>query len=398
MATFAITVDVSPLATALELYYTHVLPDGTISAPSQKYTGVGVNGFIALPAPIPHPPGYTFNINNVILNDNTVYNFEVKQYCQDSTIEYSPIDEDHYRTNCVDLLLNVGGFNYNDSEYPIVGTWAPAAGNFDPNNYSIQDYTLHVKYTISVPGGPGIPPVQNTIIDSINVGAIPATIPGGGYAYYITSNDLTYPITYGSLYDVAISFNIILSNGNTIEVTCPYKPIQIPYLKTYKIHGAEGWVVDWIDENNIHQRSCSAVPPPNPGTNIPGNPCEDPWILVHHRYDAKGVSASTPYYPVCGYCTNKAVIFPAPYNFMYLPNPTVYDSDKVNCYPVKAGTTSNPSGAPCNNCGDNGLGNNYLPSWGATHHFIGDGYVTIQGVIPPPACNITAICTNAPNW
>lgn len=392
MATFAITVDVSPLATALELYYTHVLPDGTISSPSQKYTGVGVNGFIALPA-TPHPPGYNYTINNVILNDNTVYNFEVKQFCVDGTVEYSPIDGDHYRTNCVDLLLNVGGFNYNDSEYPIVATWAPAAGNFDPNNYSIQDYTLHVKYVIAGIGTPGNPSGQTTVIDTINIGAVPATIPGGGYVYYITSNDLSYNLAYGEIYNVAISFNIVLSTGSLIEVTCPYKPVQLPYLRTYKVHGAEGWVVDWIDENNNHQRACGGA---DNAPNGPTRPCEAPWVLVHHRTNPGAQGSSNPLYPVCGYCVTPGVIFPVQYNFMYIANPTVYNSDRINCYPVTAGTKPNPSIAPCD-CGDV-VTNSIKPSWGASWELIGTGYVPISGVIPPTPCAINTVCIGAPNW
>ena len=178
MAIFSITVDVSTLATALELYYTYIKPDGTVSSPAQKYTGVGINGFIALP-PTPHAPGYTYTINNVSLNNNTVYNFEVKQFCVDGTTENSIIDEDHYRTNCVDLLLNIGAFNYQNQEYPIVATWAPGGSGFDPNNYSIQDYTLNVKYTIS-----GTP-----VTDTIVVPSVPATFPGTSYVYNILSDD-----------------------------------------------------------------------------------------------------------------------------------------------------------------------------------------------------------------
>ena len=393
MATFAITVDVSPLAIALELYYTHVLPDGTISSPSQKYTGVGVNGFIALPAPIPHPPGYTFNINNVILNNNTVYNFEVKQYCQDGTIEYSPIDEDHYRTNCVDLLLNVGGFDYQGQQYPIVATWAPGFFGFDPNNYSIQDYTLNVKYTVDVPAQQNNPGGQITVIDTIVVPSVPATIPGTGYVYNIVSDDLTYPLAYGETYEVAISFTVILSDGTIIDVNCPYKPITIPILRTYKIHGAEGWVVDWIDENNNHQRACGG---PDNAPNGPTRPCEAPWILVHHRTNPGAQGASNPLYPVCGYCVTPGVIFPVQYNFMYVPNPTVYNSDRVNCYPVTAGVKPNPSIAPCD-CGDV-VSNTIKPAWGASWELIGTGYVPISGVIPPAPCAINTVCIGAPNW
>jgi len=393
MATFSIIVDVSPLATAIELYYTHIKPDGTTSSPAQKYTGVGIGGFIALPA-TPHPPGYTYTINNVVLNNNTVYNFEVKQFCVDGTIEYSPIDEDHYRTNCVDLLLNLGGFNYQNEEYPIVTTWAPAGPGFDPNNYSIQDYTITIKYSIAVPVGPNNPNGLLGITDTITVPSVPATIPGSSYVYNIQSDDLSYPLEFGQLYEIGISFNIVLSTGSTIEVNCTPKTIQIPYLRTYKIHASEGWVVDWIDENNIHQRSCGGPDnAPNPGAN-----CEGPWLIVHHRYNpAGGTSASNPYHPICGYCVTPGVQFPNPYNFMYLPNPTVYNSDRINCYPVNAGAGANPSGTPCNNCGDTG-NNNRLPAWGAAWELIGNGYVTIPGTIAPPACNVNAVCTGAPNW
>lgn len=396
MATFIITVDVSPLAIALELYYTHVLPDGTISSPPQKYTGVGVNGFIALPAPIPHPPGYTFNINNVILNNNTVYNFEVKQYCQDGTIEYSPIDEDHYRTNCVDLLLNVGGFNYQDDEYPIVATWAPGFSGFDPLNYSIQDYTLHVKYTVAGIGTPGNPSGQTTVIDTIVVPSVPATIPGTGYVYNITSNDLTYSLEYGATYEIAISFTVILSDGTIIDVNCPYKSVTIPILRTFKIHAAEGWVVDWIDENNNHQRICKLS---TSGPNVTPNPivCETGWILVHHRTNPGAQGASNPLYPICGYCIGGGGVGTAgPYKPMYLPNPTIYGSDKVDCYPVTAGGTAPNTGIPCN-CGDSGS-NNYYPQWGATWELIGAGYITIAGTIALPSDNILSVCIGAPNW
>lgn len=392
MATFSITVDVSPLATAIELYYTHIKPDGTTSSPSQKYTGVGIGGFIALP-PTPHPIGYTYTINNVVLNNNTVYNFEVKQYCVDGTIEYSPIDGDHYRTNCVDLLLQIGGFNYQTGEYPIVTTWAPGGPGFDPNNYSIQDYTINIKYSTAVIGQQGGGGSVQTI-DTITLPSVPATIPGSSYVYGIESSDLTYPLEFGNIYEISISYNIVFSTGNTIEVNCAPKTIQIPYLRTYKIHGAEGWVVDWIDENNIHQRSCGG---PDNAPNGPTRPCEASWLLVHHRYNPTGgTSASNPFHPICGYCVTPGAIFPNPYNFMYVPNPTVYNSDRVNCYPVNAGSSPNPSVVPCN-CGDNGS-NNLLPGWGATWELIGDGYVSIPGILPPPACNITTVCTNAPIW
>ena len=395
MATFAITVDVSPLATALELYYTHVLPDGTLSSPAQKYTGVGVNGFIPLPA-TPHPPGYTYTINNVVLNNNTVYNFEVKQFCVDNTTEYSPIDEQHYRTNCVDLLLQIGGFNYLDSEYPIMASWAPAAGAFDPNNYSIQNYTLHVKYTISVPGGPGVPPVQNTVIDSISVPSVPTNSPSGGYAYAISSSDLSNNLNYGEMYEVAISFDIVLSDGSIITVDCPYKQIQIPYLRTYKIHGREGWVVDWIDENNIHQRICKLT---GGGQNSTVNPvvCETGWILVHHRTNPGPQGASNPLYPICGYCIGSSGVGVAgPYKPMYLPSPNIYVSDKVDCYPVTNGGTAPNTGIPCN-CGDIGS-NNYYPQWGATWELVGPGYITIAGTTTISSDNILSVCTGAPNW
>ena len=398
MATFAITVDVSPLATALELYYTHVLPDGTISAPSQKYTGVGVGGFIALP-PTPHPSGYTYTINNVSLNNNTVYNFEVKQFCVDNTIEYSPIDEDHYRTNCVDLLVRVGDFDYNAQEYPIVGTWAPGALPFDPLNYSIQDYTLNIRYTVTGLGTPGNPSGQTTVIDTINVPSVPLANPGSQYVYNITSDDLTYPLAYGEIYEVAISFNIILSDGSIVNVTCPYKSVQLPYLRTYKVYGAEGWIVDWIDENNVHQRICQGfISAPNPG----GSPCEGKWFLVHHRYNPTGgTSASNPYHPICGFCVDSqsgaGISIPGPYRPMYLPNPTVYNSSKVNCFPVNA--TIGPfvqTGVPCN-CGDNG-DNNTLPAWGATFQLIANGYATIPGALTIPSANVNTVCIGAPNW
>lgn len=383
MATFAITVDVSPLATALELYYTYVLPNGTISSPSVKYTGVGIGGFIALP-PTPHAPGYTYTISNISLNNNTAYNFEVKQFCVDNTIEYSIIDEDHYRTNCVDLLLNVGGFDYQNQEYPIVATWAPGFSGFDPNNYSIQDYTLSVRYTI----------LGTPVIDTIVVPSIPATNPGSGYVYNILSDDLTYPLEFGVTYEVAISFTVILSDGSIIDVNCPYKSITIPILRTYKVHGSEGWIVDWIDENNVHQRSGGQTPPPNPSA--PGPFCSDSYIIVHHRVKAGADNiSSNPRHPICGYCVVPSVIFPAPYNSMYLPNPDIYTSSVVNCYPATAGVTS---GNPCNNCGDVPDRNNYLPSWGATWELLGTGYVTISGTIPPPSLNVNNMCIGAPNW
>lgn len=387
MATFTIIVDVSPLATALELYYTHVLPDGTISSPPVKYTGVGIGGFIALPAPIPHPPGYTYTISNVSLNNNTVYNFEVKQFCIDNTIEYSPIDEDHYRTNCVDLLLNVGGFNYQDEEYPIVATWAPGFSGFDPNNYSIQDYTLNVKYTVS-----GTP-----VIDTVVVPSVPATIPGSGYVYNITSNDLSNPLEFGATYEVAISFTVILSDGSIVNVNCPYKSITIPILRTYKIHASEAWIVDWIDENNIHQRICRRTGGGQNFTPSPVVPCEMGWILIYHRTNPGPQGPTNPLYPICGYCVGSSGVGTAgPYKSMYLPNPTIYNSDKVNCYPVNAGFGVNPSQIPCN-CGDFG-NNNYYPSWGATWELVGDGYVIIPGVTTVSSEPVISVCSGAPNW
>lgn len=380
MATFSIIVDVSPLATAIELYYTHIKPDGTTSSPAQKYTGVGIGGFIALPA-TPHPPGYTYTITNVVLDDNTVYNFEIKQFCVDNTIEYSPIDEDHYDTVCIDLFLQVGGFNYQNEEYPIVATWAPGIAGFDPNDYSIQDYTLTVEY---LNGG-------NTITNIITIPSVPATIPGSSYVYNIESDDLTYPLAFGENYFVSLSFTLILGTGSTIEVNCTAKSIQLPYLRTYKIHGSEGWIVDWIDENNLHQRSCGG------GDNAPNSstvPCESPWQLVYHRIAPTAITSSNPANPICGYCIIPNVPFPNPYNPMYFA--PVYNSDKVNCYPVNGGVGSNPSGVPCN-CGDNG-DNNLLPNWGATWELIGDGYVTIPGALPPLGCNVNTVCTGAPNW
>jgi hypothetical protein len=382
MATFAITVDVSTLATALELYYTYVLPDGTISSPPVKYTGVGIGGFIALP-PTPHAPGYTYTINNVSLNNNTVYNFEVKQFCVDNTIEYSPIDEDHYRTNCVDLLLNVGGFNYQNEEYPIVATWAPGFSGFNPNNYSIQDYTLNVKYTV----------LGTVVIDTIVVPSVPATNPGSGYVYNITSDDLSNPLEYGATYEVAISFTVILGDGSIVDVDCAYKSITIPILRTYKVHGSEGWIVDWIDENDIHQRACNLF---NNATNPPTRPCEAYWILVYHRVAPGAITSSNPANPICGYCIVPGTPTPNNYRSMYLPNPTIYDSDRVNCYPVNAGSGVNPSAVPCN-CADVG-NNNIGPGWGATWELIGDGYVTILGAIPPDPCIVNNVCVNAPNW
>ena len=383
MATFAITVDVSPLATALELYYTYVLPDGTISSPSVKYTGVGIGGFIALP-PTPHAPGYTYTISNISLNNNTAYNFEVKQFCVDNTIEYSPIDEDHYRTNCVDLLLNVGGFDYQNQEYPIVATWAPGSSGFDPLNYSIQDYTLSVRYII----------LGTPVIDTIVVPSVPATFSGTSYVYNILSDDLSNPLQFGETYEVAISFTVILSDGSTVTVNCPYKRSIIPILRTYKIHGAEGWIVDWIDENDIHQRSGGQTPPPNPSAS--GPVCSAPYIIVHHRVKAGADNiSSNPRHPICGYCVVPSVIFPAPYNSMYLPIPDIYTSSVVNCYPATAGVTS---GNPCNNCGDVPDKNNYLPSWGATWELLGTGYVTISGTISPPSLNVNTMCIGAPNW
>jgi hypothetical protein len=386
MATFSIIVDVSPLATAIELYYTHIKPDGTTSSPAQKYTGVGIGGFIALPA-TPHPPGYTYTINNVVLNNNTVYNFEVKQFCVDNTIEYSPIDEDHYDTVCIDLFLQVGGFNYQNEEYPIVATWAPGIAGFDPNDYSVQDYTLTVEY---LNGG-------NTITDIITIPSVPATIPGSSYVYNIESDDLTYPLAFGENYFVSLSFTLILGTGSTIEVNCTAKSIQLPYLRTYKIYGREGWIVDWIDENNIHQRMCRLT---GGGTNFTPNPivCETGWILIYHRTNPGPQGATNPLYPICGYCIGSSGAgFAGPYKAMYLPSPTIYNSDRVDCYPVNAGTGSAPNtGVPCN-CGDFGT-NNFLPSWGATWQLVGDGYVIIPGVTTITSDNVNSVCSGAPNW
>ena len=348
MATFAITVDVSPLATAIELYYTHVLPDGTISSPSQKYTGVGVGGFIVLPA-TPHPPGYTYTISNIVLNDNTVYNFEVKQFCVDNTIEYSPIDEDHYRVNCIPLSLTVGGYDYQNEVYPIVATWSPAGGSFDPNNYSIQDYTLHVKYTVS-----GTP-----VIDPIVVPSVPATVPGTGYVYNITSDDLSNPIAYGESYEVSISFNIVLSDGSTVEVTCPYKSVLIPRLATYRVYAAEYWDVAWQDENGVYQRCANqfttGATNPSPGVGY------GRFFMIY-----------TIVTPRCGYCVG---VLPQPPASNYYVAPGEWKVGYI--------TNSTP----------------YDPYWGANFEFVGNGYVTIPGMLPP-ICQavVPTVCLTAPNW
>jgi hypothetical protein len=81
---------------------------------------------------------------------------------------------------------------------------------------------------------------------------------------------------------------------------------------------------------------------------------------------------------------------------MYLPAPTIYNSDKVDCYPVNAGSSPSNTGVPCN-CGDFG-NNNYYPEWGATWELVGDGYVVIPGVITIPSDNVNSVCIGAPNW
>lgn len=397
MALFEITVDVSTLATSMYLEYKNVQPDGTFSPTWTTYIGPGTSATGQITLTPPNASNYV--ISNVTLNDNTVYEFRIKEICQDNTINYSPVDGYPVNVDCFApgtgyINYTVGSYDYLAQEYPIVVTWAPASGGFNPNKYSIKDYIINITEAPGAIGGIGGGGGGSNPIDHITVPASNVTIPGIEYTYTITSNDLSAPLKLNGIYNISISFTVITETGAilTVGTYCAFTAFQIPNLRTFKIHAQKGWIVDWIDENNVHQRSCNTTPAPNP----PSLVCESPWILVHHRTNPGGQGASNPLYPICGYCATSGAVFPVQYNFMYVPNPTVYTSDRVNCYPVTAGVKPNPSIIPCD-CGDV-VTNTIKPSWGASWELIGAGYVTLSGTTAPPVCNVTAVCTNAPSW
>ena len=382
MAIFTIDVTLSPLTTGIYLEHRHVKPDGTLTNWT-TYLGVGINGLITIT-----PPTTSYTYTNISLNDNTVYQFRVKELCQDNTTLYSNITDDLYAVNCNSVVfgVNLGAFDYTSQEYPMLATFSPTGGfsnPFNTNDYSISGYTIIIQHNqeVPIPGG-GVTQINH--IDYINVSVV-AGVNSTGYTYTVTSDDLVDPIELGKSYTFSLQYRIILSDGTIVNIEDCENPrvLTIPMLKTYKIYANSAWIVDWVDENNVHQRLCANIP----GTNTDA---KGKYFIIHH------ISTTGATNPICGYCitSGNTSQVPGTYNPMYILNTTDLNA---YCYPTTGGVVptgylaNNPSPFVCNISTD--------PVWGAQWKELGLGYIVISGTNAPPAgSSVNSVCTGAPNW
>lgn len=253
---FDITYTPNAYAVLGELYYRHVLPDGS-------YSAWALNSFMG-----------TFPINGTsgpwVLNDvlgntpeffpATTYQFYIKQICQDETELDSPISGDIWVEECPTYTVNVI-WNPDTSSYDFMMTLYPMPSGqpFSPGSNSIINYSFEV---VQLTGGPVY--LGTYVLSYTDIDDAVAQNPGlTFYNFPITQADLTdylNPAPGPILYQITMSITIATSTG-TETFTCePITDITFGECDTYKIHTGKTWSLAWEDCNGIVRKIASNSP------------------------------------------------------------------------------------------------------------------------------------------
>lgn len=245
----------SPLAVLGELYYRHVLPDGTYS-PWVFNTTVG-----------------TFSINtaggtvtNQLINDvygnppeffpATTYQFFIRQTCSDEVTVDSPISGDIWVEQCPYYTVSVQ-WNPDTSSYDFIVSLYDFSGTsfLDPDEYSIINYSFAV-YQIT-----GGPTYLGTYV--VPYTDIQAALPLTNYTFPITSADLVDYQNPGQVpveYQIVMSLEIATSTGTETFSCPPVSDIIVGECDTYAIYTGENWALEWEDCNGFVHKIGNKTP------------------------------------------------------------------------------------------------------------------------------------------
>jgi uncharacterized protein (TIGR02145 family) len=163
--------------------------------------------------------------------ENTSYEFRIKQLCADGTELYSPVDGTYMVPNC-------DRFSQEIVPVPIQqGPFGIAVYLFYRPLSSISSYTVYLRNF-------------NNVIATHTVSYTQMDTSGNNpYTYVFTNNDLTPPEVFISTggYSLAVEITVQTSSGPLVITNCNTVAVKSPGCSSYDVNVGDQWGMQWYD-------------------------------------------------------------------------------------------------------------------------------------------------------